>query len=81
MTITGADHIPLSGGVIPAPNHRAYYDVVPVSLPLQLLVLPQSGRGFPPAGGTASIGLFYGMLSTCSADNECCMWTVGSIGI
>lgn len=36
MSITGADNIPLSGGVLLTPNHRAYYDVIPVSGPLQL---------------------------------------------
>ncbi|WP_291478698.1 lysophospholipid acyltransferase family protein [Corynebacterium sp.] len=36
VEITGAGNIPLSGGVILAPNHRAYYDMIPVSAPLQL---------------------------------------------
>lgn len=36
VEIVGAGNIPLSGGVILAPNHRAYYDVIPVSVPLQL---------------------------------------------
>lgn len=36
VRITGAGNIPLTGGLVLAPNHRAYYDVIPVSLPLQL---------------------------------------------
>jgi 1-acyl-sn-glycerol-3-phosphate acyltransferase len=36
VRITGAENIPLTGGLVLAPNHRAYYDVIPVSLPLQL---------------------------------------------
>jgi 1-acyl-sn-glycerol-3-phosphate acyltransferase len=36
VEIVGADNIPLTGGVVLAPNHRAYYDVIPVSCPLQL---------------------------------------------
>ena len=36
IEIVGAGNIQLSGGVILAPNHRAYYDVIPVSGPLQL---------------------------------------------
>ncbi|WP_420099559.1 lysophospholipid acyltransferase family protein [Corynebacterium sp.] len=36
VEIVGAENIPLSGGVVLAPNHRAYYDVIPVSGPLQL---------------------------------------------
>ncbi|MEJ6549617.1 lysophospholipid acyltransferase family protein [Corynebacterium sp. USCH3] len=36
LEIVGSDNIPLRGGVIIAPNHRAYYDVIPVSGPLQL---------------------------------------------
>ncbi|AHW63508.1 lysophospholipid acyltransferase family protein [Corynebacterium glyciniphilum] len=36
IEIEGAENIPLTGGVILAPNHRAYYDVIPVSGPLQL---------------------------------------------